>query len=126
MSTNADPLDHWNVIDPEKEETGYGVTHTVEVNAIWGPENVNGAGPASYNTTNAPIVPVVQAYWTSFVRSYNPNTYRLPGSPLWETWSKDGYQRLMFQTNNTQMEVVPVNQQERCAYLNSIGIDLRQ
>lgn len=118
--------DHWNVIDPPRAETGYGVTHTVEVNAIWGPENVNGGAPASYSTTNAPIVPVVQAYWTSFIRSFNPNTYRLAGSPEWDSWTKNGYQRLMFQTNNTHMEEVPADQKARCAYLSSIGVALKQ
>lgn len=120
--------DHWNVLDPTLEAEGYGVTHTIEVNAIWGPNNVNGGAPSSYSTTNAPIVPVVQGYWTSFIRSFDPNTYRVPNTPVWEAWTKGSgtYQRLMFQTNNTHMETVPQDQQERCAYLSSIGIDLEQ
>ncbi|KAK4959682.1 hypothetical protein LTR66_012978 [Elasticomyces elasticus] len=116
----------WNVIDPIQAEAGYGVPHTVEVNAIWGPDNVNGGAPASYKTTNAAIVPVVQAYWTSFIRSFDPNTHRLPGTPVWEEWTKGGYQRLMFQTNNTHMETVPLDQRERCAYLSSIGVSIAQ
>lgn len=116
------------MIDPILGAEGYGVTHTIEVNAIWGPANVNGGGPVSYNTTNAPIVPVVQGYWTSFIRSFNPNTYRAPGTPVWEAWTNGSgaYQRLMFQTNDTQMETVPKAQQDRCAYLSSIGVDLAQ
>lgn len=109
--------------------TGYGVSHTIEVNAIWGPNNTNGGAPASYyqGGVNYPIVPVVQAYWTSFIRSYNPNTYRLPGTPEWEEWTtSNAFQRLMFQTNVTQMEAVPADQQARCAYLSSIGLDLEQ
>jgi len=117
----------WNVIDPILDAAGYGVTHTVEVAAIWGLESVNGGGPASYNTTNAGIVPVVQGYWTSFIRSFDPNIHRLEGTPTWEEWGSDeGYQRLMFQTNNTHMEMVPDDQKARCAYLNSIGVDLKQ
>ncbi|KAL1304611.1 hypothetical protein AAFC00_003578 [Neodothiora populina] len=117
---------HWDVIDPTSEASGLGVTHTVELNAIWGPQYTK-AAPASYNTTNAAIGPVVQAYWTSFIRSFDPNTYRLPGTPSWDAWTKnDSYQRLYFQTNNTHMEAVPADQQDRCKYLSSIGVALRQ
>jgi carboxylesterase type B len=120
----------WNVRDPEEVEEGLGVPHTVEVNAIWGPENVVGGAPESYyeGGVNAAIVPVVQGYWTSFIRSYNPNTYRVKGSPQWERWTAgDGYwNRLMFRTNQTMMEKVPEKQQERCGYLSSIGLSLKQ
>ncbi len=120
----------WNVVDPPAAEDGYGVSHTVEVNAIWGPENTNGAAPDSYQVggVNNAIVSVVQGYWTSFVRSYDPNTHRAKGSPEWKSWTKgEGYwNRLMFVTNATEMETVPIDQQARCAYLQSIGLDLMQ
>lgn len=105
------------------------MSHTIEVNAIWGPTNTNGGAPASYyeGEVNFPMVDVVQGYWTSFIRSFDPNTYRLPGTPTWEAWTtSNSYQRLMFQTNNTRMESVPADQQARCAYLSSIGISLEQ
>ncbi|QIW98121.1 hypothetical protein AMS68_003639 [Peltaster fructicola] len=120
---------HWNVIDPTDNSTGYGVKHTVEVNAIWGPQYVTGGPPASYQQggSNYGIVAVVQGYWTSFIRSYDPNTYRKDGTPEWEKWTKqNAYARLMFQTNNTHMEVVPSDQQTRCGYLSSLADDLRQ
>lgn len=145
---------HWNVQDPPDVEEGYGVTHTSEVNAIFGPDNVNGGAPASYSTINANIVPVIQGYWTSFIRSHDPNTFRAAGSPLWRNWdgvglggnggdvrgdaSPDGYgfgtqygghggyQRLLMQTNISHMETVPLAQAERCAYLASIGVSLKQ
>jgi carboxylesterase type B len=31
------------------------------------------------------------AYWLSFVRSGDPNTYALPGSPKWPTWDNAKY-----------------------------------
>ena len=140
---------HWNVIDPKLAEegtekslailthakptdfshTGYGVTHTVEVNAIWGPENTNSSAPDSYfpGGVNYLIVCVVQGYWTSFIRSYDPNKYRASGTPEWQPWTKQAsFKRLMFQTNNTHMENVPSDQQERCAWLHSVGLSLRQ
>jgi carboxylesterase type B len=88
--TNVSSYKSWNyrynVEDPETMAAGYGVPHTIEVNAIWGPENVGGGAPASYNTTNAGIIPVIQGYWTSFVRALDPNTFRAEGSPVWEEW----------------------------------------
>lgn len=120
----------WNVIDPPAAEEGYGVSHTIEVNAIWGATNTNGGAPDSYQQegVNGAIVPIVQGYWTSFIRSYNPNTYRLKGSPVWQQWGKgEEYgRRLMFRTNETAMETVPEDQRERCEYLRSIGVSLMQ
>ena len=95
---------HWNVIDPEESREGYGVEHTVEVNAIWGPENTQGAAPDSYypGGVNHDIVPIVQGYWTSFIRSYDPNTHRKAASPRWEAWTNETeFARLMFQANGT-------------------------
>lgn len=109
--------------------TGTGVSHTIEVNAIFGPENTNGGAPDSYEAggVNYPIVSVVQGYWTSFIRSYNPNTFRKHGTPTWEEFSRRSYnRRLMFQTNNTEMETIGRAQQRRCAYLASIALDLKQ
>lgn len=129
---------HYSVLDPADQASGKGVWHVVELNAIWGPENmwwsetISNPPPESYYTSNAPIIPVMQGYWTSFIRSFNPNTYRYPGSPKWETWSgggrggEEGYQRLFIRTGETRMESVPENQRERCGYLTSIGVDLTQ
>ena len=99
------------------------------MNAIWGPRNTNGGAPDSYypGGVNHDIVPIVQGYWTSFIRSYNPNVHRVPGTPRWEPWTKtNSFRRLMFQTNDTHMEDVPQGQQNRCAYFQSIGVSLMQ
>lgn len=119
---------HYAVLDPTQEAEGYGTPHTVEINAIWGPEYVSTLPPDSYYTTNANIVPVMQGYWTSFVRSLNPNIHRASSSPRWETWGEgdDAYKRIFIRTNETRMETVPAEQQERCEYLIGIGVELRQ
>lgn len=119
----------WNVSDPTLAATGYGVTHTSEVHAIFGPESTNGGAPASYYSgqVNAAIVPVIQGYWSSFVRAYDPNTYRLPGSPMWRTQGSSlGAQRLAFRTNATAMELVDSAQVQRCNYFTSIGSSVHQ
>jgi carboxylesterase type B len=114
------PVYSWlyNVIDPVNTEVGIGVFHTWEVGAVWGPGNaVNIAAPAgadSYTNINKGIVPVVQAYWTSFARAHDPNVWRLEGSPEWKTWGPG--QRLKIQTNSTAMEMVDRQQIENCEF----------
>jgi carboxylesterase type B len=117
----------YNVEDPEQMAEGLGVPHTVDANAIWGPENVNGAAPASYSTyLNRNAIPLMQGYWTSFIRSHDPNTYRLPGSPLWEGWNPWVMNRIRLETNTTTMEIVDEDTQGNCKYLEGIGISLQQ
>ncbi|KAE8367948.1 Alpha/Beta hydrolase protein [Aspergillus caelatus] len=117
---------HYAVQGPDLEESGLGVGHTVEINAIWGPNYVTGDPPSSYFTTNAQIVPVMQGYWTSFIKTFDPNPHRYPGSPQWNTWGNEGYSRIFIKTNETRMEQVSEDQRERCEYLISIGPELQQ
>lgn len=119
---------HYAVLDPTQATEGFGTPHTVEVNAIWGPQYVSTVPPDSYYTTNAAIVPVMQGYWTSFVRSLNPNAHRYRSSPEWTTWGEggDAFKRIFIRTNQTRMERVPPKQRARCEYLISIGVELRQ
>jgi carboxylesterase type B len=117
----------YNVEDPATVASGLGVPHTTEVNAIWGPENVNGAAPASYSTSlNQNAVTLMQGYWTSFIRTFDPNTYRASGTPLWEQWSTGGTERIRLETNTTAMEVVDAGTKARCSYLSQIGVSLQQ
>lgn len=112
----------YNVEDPDQMTSGLGVPHTVEVGAIWG----NG-GPASYSTSlNRNAVPLMQGYWTSFIRTHNPNTHRMPGSPVWEEWDASRMNRIRLQTNTTSMEVVGNAEKARCNYLSSIGVENQQ
>ena len=117
---------HYDVHDPDEDAAGLGVPHTVEVNAIWGPDQVTGTPPASYNTTNAAIVPIMQGYWTSFIRTYNPNTFREPGLPKWQPWSTADMDRILLRTDGTIMENVPLDQRQRCSYLSGIGVSIQQ
>ncbi|KAI1339680.1 alpha/beta-hydrolase [Xylariaceae sp. FL0016] len=121
----------YNVEDPEQIAEGLGVPHTVELNAVFGPEYMgpDADPPASYyrNGTNAAVVPVVQAYWASFIRSFDPNKYRYPGSAIWEVWSPQAQDRLLFETGGkTRMETVDAATKARCEYFWSIGAAVRQ
>lgn len=119
---------HYAVQDPDAENDGTGVSHTVEVNALWGPDYVSAKAPPSYTSTNAGIIPIVQGYWTSFIRSLDPNKHRDLSSPEWKTWGKgeDTYRRIFIRTNQTQMEFVSQDQRDRCEYLIGIGEHLKQ
>ncbi|RDW58233.1 carboxylic ester hydrolase-11 [Coleophoma cylindrospora] len=120
-------LYHYNVIDPADNASGDGVSHTIEVVAVWGTEYIaKSTPPASYYTTNKFITPVLQGYWTSFIRSKNPNTYRLNGTAEWKRFSREEKARILFQTNATRMEVVPDDQKARCQYVSGIGASIAQ
>lgn len=120
----------WNVEDPDQIADGKGVPHTVELNAIWGPFNTNGASPLSYypNGTNAHAVPVVQGYWTSFIRTYDPNRYRVNGSAHWVTWNSTKQGRLLFDTGGATMmeDLAGSDLMRRCEFWYDIGVDILQ
>ncbi|KAM3420542.1 Carboxylic ester hydrolase [Cercospora zeina] len=125
---------HWNVVDPAAEAEGSGVQHTVEVHAIFGPTNTNGGAPASYRVggVNEGVSAVVQGYWTSFIRTLDPNEKRVAGTPVWEEWTGTAVnglkgRRLRFERalNATGMESPSERQQERCGYFASIGLSVK-
>ncbi|EAU39617.1 hypothetical protein ATEG_00971 [Aspergillus terreus NIH2624] len=103
----------YNVLDPGTVAGGYGVPHTFETSAVFGPGQAGWAAN-SYYTTNAPIVPVVMAYWSSFVQHLNPNTNKRPESPEWKPWRRLSGSQIRLQTNNTAMEEVPEWQNRNC------------
>ena len=115
---------HYAVHDKTWDAQGYGVKHVAETAAIWGPSYVHGAGSQTLTNENREIVPLMQGYWSSFIRSFDPNKYRSKGAPEWKTWGHG--QRLFIQTGKTKMETVSREQQARCKYLSDIGDDLRQ
>ncbi|OAG38818.1 hypothetical protein AYO21_07013 [Fonsecaea monophora] len=132
----------YNVQDASQVRQGLGVPHTVELSAIWGPENTNGASPPSYRRggPNAWIVPLMQSYWISFIRTLDPNPFRLQGAPTWQeftladeeggdgaTAATTGWLRMFFDTaDTTGMAEVSASVRKKCQYLNSIGIALKQ
>ncbi|GKU16929.1 unnamed protein product [Fusarium langsethiae] len=119
----------YNVEDPDEMAQGLGVPHVAELNAIFGPGLGNNNPPASYfpGEKNAPVVPVVQGYWSSFIRSLDPNTYRHEGSVKWSVWTEKGKDRIVFETGGrTSMEKISKGLQQQCKYLSSIGADIRQ
>ena len=121
---------HYNVTNAPSVQSGLGVPHVAELIAIWDPPSL----PASYKAgaPNANTIPLLQAYWTSFIRFFDPNVARLPGSPRWEVWGgQSSQQRIRFQGGSnaaadTVMETMPSDQSHRCEELIQMGISLKQ
>lgn len=128
----------WNVEDPNQMAAGNGVPHIVELNALFGPANVywQNQVPKSYKAgqANAPAVQVIQGYWVSFIKTYDPNKLRWAGSAEWKGWKSgeggsEKHQRLLFGTGGkTEMETIEKGSElaVRCEYLQSIGEALWQ
>lgn len=110
----------YNVLDDVAIAAGLGVPHTFETEAIFGPGQAESIRPGflgagtSYSTYNAAVVPVIQGYLISFVKSLDPNTFRSLESPIWSPFTARGGARLRIQTNRTAMELVPWDLQEKC------------
>ena len=119
----------YNVSDPNAEKEGFGTPHVAELAAIWN----TAAGVPSLRDINKNIVPLMQSYWISFIRAYNPNVYRLSGTPEWQEWNQGGDMRRLLIRNEekfggigdgTTMQTVEPEQQERCQTLVSWMVGL--
>lgn len=113
----------YNVYDEEKFASGLGVEHTFDRMAILGPDNVH-AGAKSYDTYNAPMVPLMMNYYISFVQKLDPNILRLDGAPEWGTW-KDG-ERMRFELDDSEMENTSEGQRERCKFWDGLAKKMDQ
>ncbi|KAF2847201.1 triacylglycerol lipase-like protein [Plenodomus tracheiphilus IPT5] len=90
--------------------------------------------PIWNNATSAAGV-FIQAYWASFIRSYDPNKHAAEyllakGQPLespeWDVFSKNN-QRMTFNDNNVvQMEDTPEEEWKRCDIIDDMGLHLKQ
>ena len=64
------------------------------------------------------------AYWLSFVRSGDPNTYKLARSPTWPRYDTASTQRIVLTKGTTgksgsTIESIPVDEKSRCAFVAS-------
>lgn len=112
----------WNVEDPAQIADGIGVPHTVEVHAIFGPTNTAGA-PKSYyfGEKNAHAVTVAQAYWVSFIKTLNPNTYRAAGAVEWESWGTKQRRIVVNTGGQTAMEGMDAALKKACNFFQCLG-----
>lgn len=101
----------YNVQDPPRIAAGLGVTHTFDLQAIFG-LNYGGSVSSSMRDINAAIIPIVMHYYISFIRTLDPNLLRADGAPFWRSWGAG--ERLKIQTNATAMETISDVQRNRC------------
>jgi len=98
--------------------------HVGELGSIWN----NGTSAASS---------FIQAYWISFIRSYDPNKYKAEffskesgklTSPTWETFGSTGNrQRLLFEDKDVvKMENVTDQEWARCRIISDLGLQMSQ
>jgi carboxylesterase type B len=115
------------VEDPEQMAQGLGVPHTSELEALIGAEYTDKA-PKSYQIgeKNRPATPVIQRYWTSFIRTLDPNTFRQEGSVEWTAWGRDNQARVVMNTGGkTEMEDIDDGLRERCEYWYKHGVEMK-
>jgi len=133
----------YNVEDQDQMAQGLGVPHTAELHAVFGPNHTakSSAPPKSYyeGGENEAVVDVVQAYWISFIKFFDPNRYNRyyhggevgtgsGSAAVWRPWRGwDDGQRLLFDSGGkTSMERIDKETRTRCGYLIGIGEEVRQ
>lgn len=113
----------WNVEDPDQIAAGLGVPHVSEISALFGPEYVLEPyinAPRTYREgeLNENAVDVIQKYWISFIKTFDPNTERAQGTARWEKFDSKKLSRLRFDTGGkTEMEYVGSELARRCTLL---------
>ena len=116
----------WDVEDPDEMSVGLGVPHTAELEALIGPDYTDDE-PESYKPggINELASPLIQAYYTSFVRTLDPNSFKLKGAAEWKTWSEEPNKRLRYGTNGTTgMEDLGDGLRKRCDYWIANGVNM--
>lgn len=97
--------------------------------------HVSELGPIWNNGTTAAGV-FIQAYWASFIRSFDPNKYATEflaansnalTSPTWEEFGQGNGKRMLFDNKNVvQMEEVTNQEWSRCDTITGMGLQLQQ
>ena len=121
----------YNVSDPDDIDAGVGTPHIAEQSAIWAEKN-----PASYQALNKPIVPLMQDYWISFIRTFNPNNMATAGAPVWRDWgdtSPNGGNQLLInspdrngQYSTSVMQLGDQTERDNCAQILAWGVAIKQ
>ncbi|PVI07272.1 alpha/beta-hydrolase [Periconia macrospinosa] len=96
--------------------------HVEELGSVWG---------------GGPIAPsqFIQAYWTSFIRSFDPNKYPVTfkdadpqfSSPTWEKFGVSNAQWMLFNNSNVvQMDPVPQSEMSRCGLISGLQLQMTE
>ncbi|GJJ10746.1 hypothetical protein Clacol_004973 [Clathrus columnatus] len=117
----------YNVLTPAEIQSGLGVSHTSELPNVFGPGNTPaGSSTSTFDFNDISLTPILQAYYTSFVRFLDPNAQTVKGSVFWPEFSPETNQRILLQVNATTLETVPSSQLARCQFWKGLAIQLEQ
>lgn len=82
-----------------------------------------------FNSTQDALARQAVAWWSSFARDLNPNTFAVAGSPTWELASKGGFmvanQGVNTTTPSSAMALRTDDYPKRCAWWRSVGTTVR-
>ncbi|KAJ6618669.1 Alpha/Beta hydrolase protein [Mycena sp. CBHHK59/15] len=128
----------WDAPDPNllaSRGAYVGAAHTAELFYLYDGTN---SGPSAsvaqpvftaFNSTQSALASQAVAWWSSFARTLNPNTYAAAGSATWDPASKGGFMaaQLGADTSKTGSAMVARTDDypKRCAWWRSIGTELR-
>ena len=97
---------------------------------MFGPGNAPaGSSTEGFNYDDISLTPILQAYYTSFVLTQDPNSNPVDGSVGWpEFYTSESriLQRILFQTNATTVETIPKKQLDKCRFWGGLGVKLQQ
>lgn len=106
--------------DADNTAAGLGIPHVFDAPAVLGPGMLPTA--ASYYAYNAPVVPLVMAYFASFVRALDPNRHRTEGAPVWGTWGANGSRVVFEGEGRMKVENAADNGMgKRCAFWDEVA-----
>ncbi|KAB8336696.1 hypothetical protein FH972_021006 [Carpinus fangiana] len=114
----------YNTTTSTDDMNGYGCQHTSELTTIWN-------NSATLDSNLKAQVPLMQAYWTSFVLRYdpnptNPNTTTNVTIPKWTQYNSTIRSRMVLQTGSNGIAPIKQNVLDRCAYWKNISSSIRQ
>lgn len=115
----------YNVLTSSEIQQGIGVSHVSELPYLFGPGNAP-AGSDTEGFDFQDITPVLQAYYTNFVRFLDPNAQPVKGSVSWPQYNGQSPKRLLLQVNGTTVENVPNTQLTRCQFWKGLINQLEQ
>lgn len=106
----------FNVLTSDNVAAGVGVPHGFDLGAVFG---------GAYEDSNLTNVMNLQGYFTSFVRALDPNTFSKSGAPNWpQSSGAAGGPRLLINNNNTEIEIIPQAQFQRCEFWEGLVGDM--
>ena len=100
------------------------MSHTSDMPNVFGPGNIPaGSGTGGFDFEDISLTPILQSYYTSFVRELDPNSHPVNGSVFWPQFNSGGDERLLLQVNETRVETVPDSSQlDRCEFWRGLAI----